>query len=188
MTFDDVAAAVDRLAGLDPRLDLDRVVLVGHSAGGHLALWAAGRPLLPAGAPGADPRVRPVAVAALAAVADLERGGTLVRPGGIARELVGGGPLDVPERYDAANPMRMVALPVPVLLVHGTGDETVPVGQSRDFLAANDGAGGTTRLLEPAAPHRAFIDPRTEAWRTTAEALPGLLADATVSPASAGAG
>ena len=75
-----------------------------------------------------------------------------------------------------------------LLLVHGTEDATVPIGQSRDFLAANDAAGGTTRLLEPPAAHRAFIDPRTEAWRTTAQALPGLLADAIATPASAGAG
>ena len=58
-TFDDVAAGIDLLAGLgDAALDLERVTLIGHSAGGQLALWAAGRRELPPGAPGADPRVR----------------------------------------------------------------------------------------------------------------------------------
>jgi acetyl esterase/lipase len=175
MTFDDVAAAIDRLADLDPRLDLDRVVLVGHSAGGHLALWAAGRTTIPAGMPGADPQVRPVAVAALAAVADLERGGTLVRPGGVATQLVGGTPAEVPERYDVANPLRMVPLPVPALLVHGPQDGTVPVGQSRDYARANDAAGGSTELVEPAAGHRSFVDPRSAGWKATAERLDGLL-------------
>jgi acetyl esterase/lipase len=54
-TFEDVAAAIDSLAA-QPRVDLTKVVAIGHSAGGQLALWAAGRPGLPAGAPGAGPR------------------------------------------------------------------------------------------------------------------------------------
>ena len=65
-TFDDVAAAVDLLARLGreaPGLDLGRVVPIGHSAGGHLALWCAARAGLPARAPGADPAV--VAAAAV---------------------------------------------------------------------------------------------------------------------------
>ena len=61
-TCEDVASAVDALAELDAtvvgRLDLSRVVALGHSAGGHLAGWLAGRPALPVGAPGSDPRVR----------------------------------------------------------------------------------------------------------------------------------
>ena len=79
-TFADVAAAIDQLAALDDqRLDLDRVTLLGHSAGGHLALWAAGRPNLPAGAPAAATSTdrRSVRAAArsisLAGVADLTR-------------------------------------------------------------------------------------------------------------------
>ncbi len=60
-TFEDVAAAVDALAGCDERVDLERVVLLGHSAGGHLALWAAGREQLtsgPSGPGGPRPGVR----------------------------------------------------------------------------------------------------------------------------------
>ena len=89
-TFEDVAAGVDALAGADPRLDLRRVVLLGHSAGGHLALWAAGRPQLPAGAPGAGPQVLPRAVVAQAPVANLERARALVEPGGAVNALLGG--------------------------------------------------------------------------------------------------
>jgi acetyl esterase/lipase len=177
MTFADVAAAIDHLATLDAPIDTDRAVLVGHSAGGHLALWAAGRPGLPDGMPGAAPRVVPRAVVALAAVADLERGGTLVRPDAVGTALVGGTPAQVPERYDAANPQRMVPLPVPAVLVHGVDDATVPAGQARDFAAANDAAGGTTELiLLDAAPHRSFMDPRTPAWRTAANAVDALQA------------
>ncbi|MDH6612872.1 acetyl esterase/lipase [Streptomyces sp. SAI-208] len=70
-TFEDVAAAVDAVAGLDPAVDADRVLVVGHSAGGHLATWTAHRSALPEGAPGAHPRVRPLGVVTLAGVLDL---------------------------------------------------------------------------------------------------------------------
>ena len=57
-TFEDVAAGVDALADLDAALDLERVVAIGHSAGGQLVFWAAARPMLPQDAPDARPRVR----------------------------------------------------------------------------------------------------------------------------------
>jgi len=99
MTFDDVAAAIDLLAELgDDRLDLDRVALVGHSAGGQLALWAAARPSLPAGAPGAAPRVVAKRVLALAAVCDL------VRAANIASRLLGGAPSEGPRALGAGQP------------------------------------------------------------------------------------
>jgi acetyl esterase/lipase len=72
-TFEDVAAAVDHLVVLarDHPLDLGRVVICGHSAGGHLALWAAARTKLPAGVPGAAPVVTPALAVSLAGVVDL---------------------------------------------------------------------------------------------------------------------
>lgn len=170
-TFLDVGAAIDALADVDAPLDLGRVVPIGHSAGGHLALWAAGRPGLPAGAPGAQPRVRASAVVAQAAVCDLERGGVLTRPGALAHRLLGGGPDDVPDRYDAANPMRMLPVGLPVLLVHGPQDTTVRVGQSRDYHRAARDAGVDCELVEPDAIHRAHVDPRSAAWRAVTDRL-----------------
>jgi acetyl esterase/lipase len=70
-TFADVAAAVDTMAGIDPAVDAERIVLVGHSAGGHLATWAGLRGALPAGAVGADPVTLPVGVVSLSGVLDL---------------------------------------------------------------------------------------------------------------------
>ncbi len=164
-TFADVAAAVDALPQSGAPLDLDRVVLLGHSAGGHLALWAAGRERLPAGAPGAGPVVRPRAVVAQAPIADLERARSLVAPGGLVHALLGGAPGEVPERYDLANPARQVPLGIPALLVHGAEDRTVTVGQSRDYVAAARAAGAQVELVEPpGAVHRAHVDPRTPAW------------------------
>ncbi|MEV7076339.1 alpha/beta hydrolase family protein [Streptomyces sp. NPDC091972] len=70
-TFEDVAAAVDAVVGLDPAVDSGRVLVVGHSAGAHLATWTAHRASLPDGVPGAHPKVRPLGVVSLAGVLDL---------------------------------------------------------------------------------------------------------------------
>lgn len=163
-TFDDVAAAVDHLADLhDPRLDLGTVVAVGHSAGGQLALWAAAR---------RRPRVRIRRVVAQAAVCDLARAG---EP---AHALLGGTPESVPERFSATDPMQLLPLHQPVLLVHGRGDDTVSVGQSRRYAEAARAAGGHVDLVEtPSGGHRDHIDPRSEAWRAAAHWLTAAAGD-----------
>jgi len=162
-TFDDVAAAIDLLAGIDDvSLDLARVTLVGHSAGGQLALWAAGRPELPPDAPGARPRVTATRVLALAAVCDLEHAGR------VAVALLGGPPSQVPSRWAQADPMRRIPLGVPVALAHGMHDETVEVQRSRDYAAAAKGAGAAVTLIETHGGHRDLIDPTSAAWRTAA--------------------
>jgi acetyl esterase/lipase len=156
-TLDDVGAAIDHLASLDdPRLDLSGgVTAVGHSAGGQLALWAASR---------ADALVAVRRVVAQAAVCNLAAAGAP------AWDLLGGRPDDVPERYAAANPMQLVPLGVPTLLVHGADDETVPVRRSREYAAAARAAGDPVELVEPVpGGHRLHPDPRSEAWRVAAE-------------------
>jgi acetyl esterase/lipase len=170
-TFADVAAAVDELAALDAPLDLTRVSVVGHSAGGHLALWAAGRERLDArqGAQlGGLPRVRFAEVIAMASVSDLA--GAYERfHGGSVRELMGGSPEQVPERYALGDPVALVPLRAPVLLVHGISDETVSIELSRSYARAARRAGGEVELVElegAAGRHRAAIDPRSAAWRT----------------------
>lgn len=166
-TFDDVAAAIDLLDGADSRLDLERLVLLGHSAGGHLALWAAGESER-------APRVRARAVVAQAPVANIERG-SLAKPGGLVHALLGGTPHEVPERYAAANPLRQVPLKAPALLVHGAGDRTVGVVQSRDYSAAARAAGAAVELVEPLAAHRDHVDPRSAAWAAVIERLDALV-------------
>ena len=156
-TFDDVAAAVDLLAEVAVwrhDLDADDIGLIGHSAGGQLALWAASR---------THSAVRIGRVAALAAVCDMSKAD-------IAREVLGGSPEQVPERYDAVDPIRRVPLPVPALLVHGAEDQTVPVERSREYAAAARAAGADVELIEPPGTrHRAFVDPRSQGWRIAAE-------------------
>ena len=159
-TFDDVAAAIDHLAQLqDPRLDLRSVTAVGHSAGGQLALWAAAR---------TSPRVPVRRVVAQAAVCDLAATG---EPG---HALMGGTPAEVPDRYAQADPMRLLPLGVPVLLVHGADDQTVPVARSSRYLDAALTAGDAIELVEPSpGGHRVHIDPRSSAWEATAAWITG---------------
>jgi acetyl esterase/lipase len=183
-TFEDVAAGIDHLAALgDPRLDLDRVVLVGHSAGGQLALWAAARGRLPAGAIGGAPRVLPRAVVALAPVTALRRAGVH------ARSLLGGPPEQVPDRWAQADPLAAAPAPVPVLLVHPEQDTTVPPARSAEYAEAARARGrrrdaraaageGHRDVIDPAAPRgppradgsrarrgRTAPDPREASWR-----------------------
>jgi acetyl esterase/lipase len=175
-TFADVAAAIDHLDGLHPALDLGRVDVLGHSAGGHLALWAAGRTALPTGAPGAiagRPRVPIARAISLAGVCDLA-GAYREWHGGAVRELMGGSPDRLPERYEVADPRRRVPLAVPVLLVHGVIDQTVSVKLSRAYARAARAAGADVELVEiegQAGGHRAFIDPRGAAWSPVAARL-----------------
>lgn len=157
MTFEDVAAGIDCLAGLDAPLDLSRVVLVGHSAGGQLALWAAARQVLPLGAVGGDPKVTATAVVALAPVTNL------VRARVHAEQLLGGTVDAQPDRWAQADPVRAGAPDVPALVVHPTADETVPVTRSREYAERTG-----VELVETAGTHRDPIDPSSPSWAAAA--------------------
>jgi acetyl esterase/lipase len=173
-TLADVAAAIDHLAELD--VDTSRLVTIGHSAGGHLAVWAAGRERLPVDAVGAQPHVRVTAAVAQAGVLDL---GTAARRrvGETAvLDLLGGAPDDVPDRYAVADPMARVPLRQPVLCVHSRADESVPYAQSEAYVSAARAAGAPVALQEVTGDHMAVIDPASAAWAVVCDALPDLLA------------
>ncbi len=169
-TFDDIAVAVDVLPGLLSELGGAAagagVVLAGHSAGGHLSLWAAARPRLPAGAPWRTARPSPIrAVVALAAVSDLTAGYEEGLGNGAAGALMGGSPAARPERYALADPARLLPIGVPVWLLHGDRDDRVPAAMSRGFAARARDAGDdvTSQELE-GCDHFDLIDPRAAAW------------------------
>ena len=152
-TFEDVAAGIDHLADLDEPLDLDRVIAIGHSAGGHLALWAAGRPS----------RVRLSAAVSQAGLLDLREAARRNLSDGAVRELLGGSPEERPDRYDAASPIELLPLDGPTLLVHGADDEVVPPDISRAYARR---ATHACELVElPGVGHMEHLDPDTAAWR-----------------------
>jgi acetyl esterase/lipase len=170
-TFDDVAAAIDALPGLVESAVPGpsggwRVVLAGHSAGGHLALWAAARPRLGPGQPwhaGQDPWI--AGVVALAPVSDLAACYRGRLGNNAAGDLLGGGPEERSGRYAATDPASLLPLGVPVRIVHGSDDGTVPAGMSHRFAAQARAAGDDVELSELAgAGHFDVIDPLSPAW------------------------
>lgn len=173
-TLQDVSDGIDALGTLD--LDVSRVVVIGHSAGGHLAAWAAGRGKLPSGAPGHGPKVAVTAVISQAGVLDLATAQAQGVGGTAELDFLGGTPASVPGRYAVADPIAQVPLHVPVLCVHSRADQAVPFAQSTAYVAAAREAGATARLTEVQGDHFALIDPHSPAWMTVVNALPGLFA------------
>ena len=155
-TLDDVAAGVDLLAELAP--ELSTVVTLGHSAGGHLGTWVAGRGGV-------------TAVISQAGVLDLRSAHEEGLGAGAVEAFLGHAPSAADDPYD---PLRQVPLAVPVWCVHAPDDDTVPISQSRDYVAAAEAAGGSATLVEVPGDHFTVIDPASEAWQQTVEILEGI--------------
>jgi acetyl esterase/lipase len=158
-TLEDVAAAIDELAHVAEVADLDltRVSVVGHSAGGHLALWAAGRGSLDRGAPGADPAVDVAAAVGLAPVTNLRMGADAGLGGGAVVDFLGGTPAEYLDRYAAAEPN--LAGDAAYAVIEGDADDIVP-----EQFARPDRVGDVTFVLIPGADHFDVIDPTHDAW------------------------
>jgi acetyl esterase/lipase len=179
-TFLDVARAADYARELAStyHLDLDRVLTIGHSAGGHLALWLAARHRITPESPIATPDPLPLrAAVALAGVLDLARAEALKLSENVTRQLLGGTPADAPERYAAASPIELLPLGMRQLLIHGTEDDTVPLEISERYERAAVAAGDPATLLTlPGAGHFELVDPTSNEWPTVLDAVLPLLA------------
>lgn len=171
-TLLDVAAAVDHLRLLAERhpLDLQRIAAVGHSAGGHLALWTGQRVRLRADAAGASPRVVPSVVVGQAPVADLA--GNLDLGNGAVVDFMGATPEAAPDAYDIADPVRCLPIAVPQLIVHGADDTVVPVDRS-DAYASLAGGDRLEVQVFAAADHFDVIDPAHESWAAALSVIGG---------------
>ncbi|MEV0198259.1 alpha/beta hydrolase [Nonomuraea sp. NPDC050691] len=178
-TFDDVAAALDALPALAasalPEVGKGRVVLTGHSAGGHLALWASARHMLPPGSPWRLPGPSVAGVVALAPVADLVRARELSVCSDAALQLLGG-PDRFEERRLATDPATLLPTGVPTTIVHGREDVVVPVEVATSYARSAAAAGQAVRLtLVEDAGHFPLIDPAAHACALVAEEITRLL-------------
>jgi acetyl esterase/lipase len=153
--LDDVGRARERLARFE------RAVAVGHSAGGHLALWLAAEGAV-------DGAVALGGVCDLAAAAAEGLGGDAVV------ELLGGSPAQVPDAYRWADPAARLPLGRRQVLVHGTDDDRVPVDHARRYAQRATAAGDDCRLVEVDGDHFMPIDPRSAVWPTVVSVLSSL--------------
>ncbi len=178
-TFLDVSGGLDhvRLLASPYNLDLSRVVTIGHSAGGHLALWLAARGRIPPESSlYSDPLLALRGAVSLAGVLDLRLAYELGLSGGVVEEFLGGSPSEVPQRYIEASPIRLLPLGVPQVLLHGTEDEPVPYKISQLYAEAALAAGDGVELgTLPGCGHFELIDPQSEQWDTVVQAVRGLL-------------
>ncbi len=174
-TLQDVALAADYLRdlALGYNLDLNHVITIGHSAGGHLALWLAARGRIPASDPLYSPNPLPIRGAIpLAAVTDLKRGWEMQLGGGVVSKFMGGTPDEFPERYASASPAEMLPLGVPQILIHGARDDVVPLKISEEYQTAAAARGdNATRVALPEAGHFEVIDPESPEWSSVMGAV-----------------
>jgi acetyl esterase/lipase len=180
-TFEDIAAGVDHLRNLSGqyKLDLDRVLTLGHSAGGHLALWAAARPRLPAASPlfRADP-IPIQGVVSLAGAGDLTRPEFQQLCNQAVQKLMGGSAAEVPERYAQGSPGEMLPLGVPQILIQGTRDTIISLASGQDYLAMAKKKGDVCSLVVlPEAGHYELVIPASFAWPKIRAAVQELLKD-----------
>lgn len=179
-TFADVAAAADHLRELAGAHDLDltRVVAVGHSAGGHLALWLAARHRLAPDDPLRGPApLRLAGVVALAGIPDLAAYAAPEGCGAAVSELLGGEPTAVPDRLRRASPVELLPLGVRQTLIVGAHDVIVPADHARRYCERAAGAGDRVevRAIESAG-HFELVVPSGEAWPTVRDAVLELVA------------
>jgi acetyl esterase/lipase len=183
-TYLDIAHAIDHLRQVAPqyKLDLTRVAVVGHSAGGHLAMWAAMRHRL-------SPNSRIYIANALPLRGVINLAGTIDMRENIAHmetecndtvvtTMLGGTPKSVPEHYREVSATTMVPLGIQQILVWGEHENFVPVSLARRHVDAAAKAGDRARLVVfPAIGHFESASPQSSAWPTVLEAVRSLLAN-----------
>lgn len=158
-TFQDIALGIDALgpAAAEHGLDLGPVVILGHSAGGQLGVWAAGRSTFAPGEVGARPAVAVSGVVSASGLLNLAQAQQL----GLSKNAVAAllGP-----HVARADPLAAVPAPVPIVAVHAAADLDVPVSQSESYVVAAVAAGADARLVNVPGDHFDLIDVRSRSY------------------------
>lgn len=195
-TFEDVLAGIDKLAEIaaSHALELGPVVALGHSAGGHLAAWAAGRSrLAQLGLPDVDRQVRRKAdadavlltgVVSQSGLLNLAEAEKLDLSSGAVSNLLGGSSSKYPLRHKYADPRSAIPLHLPVYAVHALADGDVPLSQSEAYVAAGRTAQSPPQLVKVPGDHYSLIDPKSVAYKKCRELVQVMMGQPTrVSPA-----
>lgn len=190
-SYRDVAAGIDHLRTIAPRhrLDLNRVVIVGHSAGGHLTMWAAARGRLPrdSAVASADP-LRPAGAIDLAGPFDMrENIANYHREcrDPVITQMLGGTPEDVPERYRQASAGALLPLGVRHALIWGEHETFMPLPLARAYVRRAQAAGDDAVLrVVPGAGHFEIASPHSSAWPVVLAEIRRLLEAPGITPRS----
>jgi acetyl esterase/lipase len=170
-TYLDVGKGVDYLRSIagQNHLDLTRVVVVGHSGGGHLAMWVAARSRLPKSSllSVADPLAVRGAID-LAGIIDMETflpAEQRICRGPVVEKMLGGSPAEVPEHYAQTSANKMLPLGIPQVLIWGRRDPFNPISVFETYTQAAKEAGDPARLVSiPEAGHFEIVSPFSAAW------------------------
>ncbi len=163
-TFDDVHTAIEHLATIDG-LDTSTLLTLGHSAGGHLAVWAAGRQRQE---PWHDAKVAVTGALSQAGVLNLRSAHDAHLGDGAVERFLGHPPTTGDAAYD---PTQQLPLAVPVRCIHGRADGIVPPNQSSDYVRAATEAGADASMVEVDGDHFVVIDPDSQTWVRQLELL-----------------
>ncbi len=177
-TLLDVAAAADTLRGLARRysLDLARVVAIGHSAGGHMALWLAARRKLPISSPlharNPLPLTGVVALGGPGDLYDFNAYADAICGDATVPSLLGGTPAQVPERWRDASPSSWLPLGVPQVMLAGEADRIMPRANLDAWAAKARAAGDRVEVVVvPKAAHHEVMSPRAVTWTAVKDAV-----------------
>ncbi|MBM7368986.1 alpha/beta hydrolase family protein [Gordonia hydrophobica] len=172
-TFSDVAAALDFIPNVkkaNPELNIDNVVVAGHSAGGQLAMWSGTRHDLENNEVGAKPKFSPEHVISLAGPLDMRVAVTMGDMNIVT--ALDGTPAQVPERYKMVDPIQNIDPDIPTIAMNGDKDRIVPAILSQNYVAAAKRLGATSSfVMIPGGNHVSIVDVNNPQFMTVLETI-----------------